>query len=300
MEAFLPSLVEIFADGVVVVTEDGTVRYTNKAAKALFGRDLVGELFVHPVRDCAIAIAGNSAPKLAEMRVAECEWDGAPARVAVIRDVTEQDHRLALDHQLAVSDKRAAIRQLASSVAHEINNPAAFMLANLAVMRDIVAEFETVFAQARISRSLRDKFQIPQSLADMREMIADNEHGLDRIRSFLREFKAITRDASDTVESVDLATAASLACDLRAEGLPRGVTLVRTLDPVPNVTGDRLKMIQLIGYLIDNAVRAAEKSEQKSGVVEVGTSRSGQWSVVSVRDNGCGIAESDFDKIFDP
>ena len=107
---------EIFernADGFVVVDGVGEIRFLNPAAAALLGRSreaLLGESFGFPL------VAGETtelemvrpdrAHRIVEMRVVESEWDGAPARLASLRDMTER--RKAEEQELRLAEESAA------------------------------------------------------------------------------------------------------------------------------------------------------------------------------------------------
>lgn len=87
------------ADGIVVVRQDGVVRFANAAAEQLLGRgpgEMEGALFPFPlVEGAEIEISrdgGRSA--IAEMRIVELEWEGAPACLATLRDITKRKQDL--------------------------------------------------------------------------------------------------------------------------------------------------------------------------------------------------------------
>lgn len=114
------------ADGVLIIDGSGTVRFANPAAGHLFLLDeaeLVGHPFGHPV------VAGETteidliprggAPEIAEMRIVETEWQGEPAFLATLRDITarkqmEQDLQRALAESKA---SRARINGIIRSIA---------------------------------------------------------------------------------------------------------------------------------------------------------------------------------------
>jgi PAS domain S-box-containing protein len=96
-EARFRKMIENNADGVIVVCHDGSICYVNPAAEALLGRradGLPGESFGIPI------VAGERTevdiPRhdgrvfVAEMRVVETEWEGRPALLASLRDITER------------------------------------------------------------------------------------------------------------------------------------------------------------------------------------------------------------------
>jgi len=96
LEADYRALLERNADAIVVIDMDGVIRYLNPAAETLFGRnkeELLGELFDFPV------VAGETKEVnitrkdgvvlIAEVRVADTNWEGSNALIATLRDVTE-------------------------------------------------------------------------------------------------------------------------------------------------------------------------------------------------------------------
>ncbi len=96
-EARFRNIIEKSLDGVVVVCEDGTICYANPAATAFFGRgpdELLGQVFGRPVipgETTEIDIPrGDGAVRVAELRAVETEWEGMPAVLATLRDVTER------------------------------------------------------------------------------------------------------------------------------------------------------------------------------------------------------------------
>jgi two-component system CheB/CheR fusion protein len=96
-EARLRNLIERDADGVVVVCHQGTICFVNSAAEALLGRTagaLCGRSFGIPIVHGGTTEIDVSRPggqvRIAEMRVVETEWEGKPALLASLRDITER------------------------------------------------------------------------------------------------------------------------------------------------------------------------------------------------------------------
>ncbi|MFW6375108.1 MAG: putative bifunctional diguanylate cyclase/phosphodiesterase [Guyparkeria sp.] len=90
-------LVESSADAIIVVRLDGTVAYANPAAERLFNRSaevMRDKPFGLPLTDGGVArvdvLPRERPPGVAEMRVVRSRWDGRPAMLASLRDVTEQ------------------------------------------------------------------------------------------------------------------------------------------------------------------------------------------------------------------
>jgi signal transduction histidine kinase len=89
-------IVEHNADAIIVVDEAGVIRFANPAARSMFaGRreDLVGTHFGFPLvagETTEIDLFSRAGPRSAEMRVVESEWEGWPACIATLRDITER------------------------------------------------------------------------------------------------------------------------------------------------------------------------------------------------------------------
>jgi PAS domain-containing protein len=105
----LRQIVAANADGILVVDSDGVVRFLNPAAASIMGRHpeaLIGQNFGYPVLRTERAEIDlhhpDGAHQIAEMRVVDTEWEGGPAQLISLRDITE--HRRA---QQALRDAEA-------------------------------------------------------------------------------------------------------------------------------------------------------------------------------------------------
>ncbi|HEV2845130.1 MAG TPA: PAS domain-containing protein, partial [Thermoanaerobaculia bacterium] len=86
-------IIEGTGDAIVVVDSEGTVRFANSAAEALFGRgreDLLGAFFGFPVVSGETTELDLSGGRVAEMRVVDLLWNGRSAYLASLRDVTDR------------------------------------------------------------------------------------------------------------------------------------------------------------------------------------------------------------------
>ena len=134
----LRAVIQSSFDAMVVVDREGLVLFANPTAEQLLGRsaaELVGAQFGFPhTRGEAIEIEIGSAPRVAEMRVVEIEWQGRPALLALFRDVAslrlaaivEQsaDAIFAFDHEGVITDwNRGAERLLGHAPPDAIGRP---------------------------------------------------------------------------------------------------------------------------------------------------------------------------------
>lgn len=111
-ESRFTSIVERTADAIVVVDADGRMRFVNPAAETLFGRsraelvgrELGGAVIVGETAEIDILRAGEAEPIVAELRASDTIWDGEPAQIISLRDMTdrrraeERAQQLLLEH----------------------------------------------------------------------------------------------------------------------------------------------------------------------------------------------------------
>lgn len=122
LERRFSGIVERTADGIIVVGPDGTIRFANRAAGEIFGRSrdaLVGSPFGHPLvagERAEIDVVRDGGSSMAELRSTETEWDGEPATIVSIRDITdrkqaeEQARRLLREQVARAQAEEAAAR----------------------------------------------------------------------------------------------------------------------------------------------------------------------------------------------
>ena len=281
----MESLVDGSPDGMVIVDRDGMVRYANPAALALFGKtkdQLVGRLFEHdaePGRAIELAISAGPDRRLsAEMRVAEIEWRGYPARLASIRDVTELKKLEEVRAEVRERTRMDQMKdQLLSTVAHELRTP-------LSIIKAVVG-------------TLRDHLAGPLS-ADQEELIASADRNINRLTRLLNNFldlsrlesrrARVNRRAVDPLELIREVTEG-----VRMANRGRNVVFLYDLpESAPNVHVDADMIAQVLGNLLDNALRYARAR------VLVRVARTPEAVEVSVVDDGPGIPPDKFSDLF--
>jgi signal transduction histidine kinase/ActR/RegA family two-component response regulator len=286
-ESRFRNLIEANADGVVVVRMDGIIAFANPAASILLGHraeDLVGRMFGMPVVDgetTELDVPRDGGDlRVAELRVAKTQWDGAPALLASLRDVTDRK-RLEEDLRHHVQQLTQADRlkdQFLAMLAHELRNPLAPILNAAHVMR------------------LRE--DDPVVLGRMRDVV---EHQATHIARLVDDLLDVSRFNSGKIqlrkEPVNLATVIAEAVEAaRSTVKARGHSLtVEIAEEHLWLEADPTRIRQIFANLLDNAVKYTDPG----GKIHLSVIRVGDEAVVSVRDNGIGISAEMLSKIFD-
>jgi signal transduction histidine kinase len=199
-----------------------------------------------------------------------------------LRGTQRATRRLALSQQeRSRAERLAVVGQLAASMAHEINNPLAFTLANLRFMAE----------------ALRSGSPLP--FDELHEVLAESQHGLHRIESIVERmslFRAPTRDLQPTDVRQTLAALA------QRQTSPSGVSVVVEAGPeLPAVTLDESRLSRVLKAVVNNAVQALDGSSATSQKqVRISTEATAVSLRIIVDDDGPGIAEAVLPHLFEP
>jgi signal transduction histidine kinase len=183
------------------------------------------------------------------------------------------------DLQLAHGDRMATIGTLAASVAHEINNPIAFVSSNLNHLEGITREVEHE--------------EVSQIIFECRE-------GVDRVRGIVADLLSMARRSDGFEEPVDLVEVVRSGLGMLAHEARYRARLETQLSPVPPVLGDARLLGQVVVNLALNAIQAIPEGDPNSNQVTVSTSSENGLVRLVVRDTGPGIPNDLVPQIFDP
>jgi PAS domain S-box-containing protein len=210
--------------------------------------------------------------------------------VLVFRDISEAQRTKKLQdaaqRQMIFADRMVAVGTLAAGVAHEINNPLAYVTANL--------EF--------ILEELRNPVgPTPATTMEIRQMATEALQGANRVKKIVKGLKTFSRvdDAQRTI--MDLHSVLELAIKMTFNELRQRAQLVRIYGGCPLVEGDEGRLGQVFVNLLVNAAQAVPEGNVAAHEIRVATSTdpSGR-AIVEVHDTGGGIPASALARIFEP
>lgn len=208
------------------------------------------------------------------------EYEGQPAVLAFVRDVTERNEIMT---SMVEADKLAAVGGIAAGVAHEINNPLAYVMLNL--------EF--------LSRELPKLAEDPALLPQLERRLVDIRQGTERVKTIVRDLQTFTRKEEEIRGPVELESVIDNAMHLARHEIRHRARLVRRIQMVPPVHGNATRLEQLFLNLLVNAAHALGDGDPASETIEVSVRHTQHWVVVEVTDSGCGMSEEERRHAFD-
>lgn len=201
--------------------------------------------------------------------------------LSVIRDVTE---RRELQARLLEAARLSAFGMMAAGIAHEINNPLAYVLANAEVLARTIPELA-----ARVD-ALLPLEGIGKALGECDAMLRVAMEGIERVRSIVRDLKTFSRSDPPKGVLVDLHQVLDSALNVAQGELRHRARIVRDYGDPPPVRASTSKLGQVFLNLVVNGAQAIPQSRRDGGEVRITTrTATNGWAVVEVADDGVGI-----------
>jgi two-component system cell cycle sensor histidine kinase/response regulator CckA len=307
--AVFRSLVELLPDG-LAVQQGHRIRLANPALGALLGLDDPAGLldrslaeFAPPAAASALtawltaaeAGEGDPAPRTfalcgADRRELTVEltalpwpsYEGGAALVVVARDVTER-HRL--QGRVVMTDRLTTMGMLLAAVGHEINNPLAYVLSSLEVLRQ---EVPPLLAR-----------HDPVVRREITDCLDDAWEGIHRITATVADFRAFSRTRS-TRGPVDLQRLVELTARMAQNEIRPRARLVLEVTPIAPFEGHENRIAQVLLNLLLNAAQAIPDGHADENEIRLTVRPAGDRVTITVHDTGGGIPPELQDRIFEP
>ncbi|MBX5484570.1 MAG: response regulator [Myxococcaceae bacterium] len=193
-------------------------------------------------------------------------------------------------------ERLAALGRLAAGMAHEINNPLAWITANLRMLQERIAELGAAArGTLKVSGQSADEY-----LAETAALVTESLEGAGRIREIVQQVRSFSRPQPSERRPVSLPAVLDTAVKLLELPSKHRVRIERSGTGPAEVSGDETQLGQLFLNLLMNAADAVAESRGANGVISLRLSREQQRAVVEVEDNGPGIPEAARSLIFEP
>lgn len=229
------------------------------------------------------------------------------------RELVEQNRQLReTQAALVESEKLAGVGQLAAGMAHEINNPVAFVTNNLAVLRRDLGEIVTLVDKYEQMRQyIRDA--PPELIAELNQIESDcdfawlrqhlpkllqsSTEGLARVRDIITNLRDFARLDQASHDDVKLSQAITTTVEVLSHEINEKQIVVNTeMQTVPAVSGRGDRINQVLYNVLLNAVQASPPGS--SIVIRL---RSVPDAVrIEIQDAGCGMDQATLGRVFEP
>ncbi len=221
----------------------------------------------------------------------------------------KQERILTLEDRLVQSEKLAAIGQLAAGVAHEINNPIGYVGSNLNSLNDYMESLlnlaDALLAMARQQEGpinpdavqrLVDEYELDYIRRDLPVLMEESQEGIQRVRRTVEDLKDFSRTASFQLEWADLHAGLDRTLNMVHYELKHRARITRRYGELPLV----YCVLSQLNQVFLNVLLNAGQALSEDGEIEVATRRDGDWVIVEISDNGCGMDEVTRLRLFEP
>ena len=215
----------------------------------------------------------------------------AQVRVALVRDVSADERAQA---QLQQTERLAAVGSLAAGVAHQLNNPLAYVLANINFLAEDLPAF---------LREVAPRMTTPQNerLAELLSAMSDAREGAERVARIVRDLRTFSRMEDERRERVEVHTLLDSACSVVESELRSRGRLVKVFDVVSPVEANPSRLAQVFLNLLLNAAHAIREGSPSRNEICVRTFTDEEGMVVvEISDTGIGMSPAVQARIFDP
>ncbi len=236
---------------------------------------------------------------------------------ALRREVRSKEASLhRAENMLLHSEKMASLGVISAGIAHEINNPIAYVSANINRLGEYL---ETLSAFAiRASAKLppdqvgdlfppadapHNRDDITYAVEDYPALMQETRDGILRIRKIISDLKSFSHEGTDAFTPVDVHKCIETALNLARHELRRQIKLDVTLSAATaQISGSESQLTQVLLNLVVNAAQAmqAQQSQPVPGVIQIRTRNHGTHLIIEVIDNGPGIQPEHMATLFEP
>ncbi|WPB76168.1 ATP-binding protein [Archangium violaceum] len=229
----------------------------------------------------AIAIAGAQTYR----RMRDAEKTARQERLVALDQLSESERRrLKAERERAEVDRLVLVGQLAAGVAHEVNNPLAFVKSNLGFLE----------------RELRNEGGA-LDVGELRDVVAETQDGVLRIQQIVMDLRRFSRelDEGDEGQAEDAIHEARRLASVRLRGL--GDVTLEIDAELPLVRLGQRHLVQVLLNLLVNAADAVEDAEPARRAAIAVRARKMEGGVrLEVEDNGPGIPQHVLARLFEP
>jgi two-component system, NtrC family, sensor kinase len=313
---FPPELASKYRDDDAAVMEANRPLETVEEHETPGGKVTYVQVTKTPIRDAEGAVIGIQGIfwDVTERKRGE---EQLQAQNLLLREMAESERRAhealkVTQSRLVQAEKLAGLGQMVAGVAHEINNPLAFVSNNVAVLQRDLAELveilglyergEDALAEVDVDlvdeiRDRRERVDLDYTLANLPRLLDRTRDGLGRIQQIVKDLRVFARLDEGILNEVDLNEGVSSTITIvQGHAKKKRVQIEKDLGELPAMTCYGAKLNQVVMNLVMNAIDACPEG----GTVTVRTRAEEDGVRLDVIDTGTGIDPEIRERIFDP
>ncbi|MEG3641416.1 ATP-binding protein [Magnetococcus sp. PR-3] len=320
-EETLRNLLTYTPDVIISLNGENAIRFINRAGalplpQALeVGDSLTAQLPTSTAKRMARAISlarGQQKAQTVTLAIGEASWweaqilpsntvnDGPSDLLLIIRDMTERRSMLT---RMVRNAHLVTIGVLASSVAHEINNPNNAIQFNAAFINKAWRDAQPILKAYAEENGSYDLGGIPfeEVQEEMPKLLDGIGKNSNRIKEIVSSLKQNRRDAEVALQPVNMLEVVEEALSIHEHLLNRyGITVdLAIAGDLPMISGVQLQLEQVLGNVISNALEAMR---EQGGTLQIhgGVMESNERLVILVQDSGDGMQEDQMKRVCEP
>ncbi len=201
-------------------------------------------------------------------------------------------------------EKLVSIGELAAGIAHEINNPLAFVMSNFSNIKEYSIPISELFMKVKNYPEFVEDWKtkdIDFILEDLPDLIDESQKGLDRIAKIVNSMRNFARTSDDDmVEYFDINNLIDEVLMIVNNEVKYSAEVEKNYEICPLIYGNKGEIEQVFVNLIVNASQAIKEKSDSIGTITITTEPSSSAVLISVRDTGKGIEPQYIHKVFDP
>ena len=266
--------------------------------------------FDYIIKPCELPVLEGTVERALEQRrllkhARQVKDDLEIRNIELLREKTERQR---LQMQVIQNEKMAALGQIAAGIAHELNNPVAFVHGNLDILNQTAASliemlrfYESAELPPKIvekAEELKGRIRYLSCLDDLDGIIKDCRDGTERICDIVQNLRTFSRLDEAEFKKAKINDGIDSTIRLLSQYLNNGnISLVRDYGDIPEIDAFGSQLNQVWMNLLVNAAQAIG---HRKGEIRIKTRHEGEQVVVTISDNGEGIAKQFLNRIFDP
>ena len=190
--------------------------------------------------------------------------------------------------RMVQAEKMSGIGRLALGVGTKLNNPLAYINTNLSFLQRCLDKMRRVDSD--------DKENINELIRTMEQVIQESIEGAQSIGSIAGGLVGFTSIPEEMSVSVNVNHEIHQVIENLSKKYDSGIQVKLFLTEIPALNCQPLQLNSALTNIIENAYQAVKPD----GTIEIRSYAAAEHAIVEISDNGCGIAENDLDRIFEP